>query len=98
MRVRVGHDKLDLELVEEWLPIERESPALDTAAEHKLPAVRRSCQPRWRIERDYQKLKQEVGLGHGWRGFHHHATLCIATYGFQIESERPRSDRPRLDI
>src|SRR5258708_22360708 len=37
---------------------------------------------RWRIERDYQELKQEVGLGHyegrGWRGFHHHATMCIA--------------------
>jgi hypothetical protein len=36
---------------------------------------------RWRIERDYQDLKQEVGLGHyewrGWRGFHHHATMCI---------------------
>ena len=46
---------------------------------------------RWRIERDYLDLKQEVGLGHyegrGWRGFHHHATLCIATYGFLI-SER----------
>lgn len=41
---------------------------------------------RWRIERDYQELKQEFGLGHyegrGWRGFHHHATLCIAAYGF----------------
>jgi SRSO17 transposase len=58
---------------------------------------------RWRIERDFQELKQEVGLGHfegrGWRGFHHHATLCIATYGFLI-SEReaippstPRSTR-----
>jgi len=39
---------------------------------------------RWRIERDYQELKQEVGLGHfegrGWRCFHHHATLCIAAY------------------
>ena len=46
---------------------------------------------RWRIERDYQELKQEVGLGHfegrGWRGFHHHATLCIAAYGFLV-SER----------
>ena len=46
---------------------------------------------RWRIERDYQELKQEVGLGHfegrGWRGFHHHATLCIAAYAFLI-SER----------
>ena len=54
---------------------------------------------RWRIERDYQDLKQEVGLGHfegrGWRGFHHHATMCIAAYGFLI-SERgaiPPSER-----
>ena len=46
---------------------------------------------RWRIERDYHELKQEVGLGHfegrGWRGFHHHATMCIAAYGFLV-SER----------
>jgi SRSO17 transposase len=56
---------------------------------------------RWRIERDYQELKQELGLGHyegrGWRGFHHHATLCIAAYGFLI-SERetipPSGPRP----
>ena len=48
---------------------------------------------RWRIERDYQDLKQEVGLGHfegrGWIGFHHHATMCIAAYGFLI-SEREK--------
>ncbi len=47
-----------------------------------------SAKLRWRIERDYQELKQELGLGHyegrGWRGFHHHATLCIAAYGFLI--------------
>ena len=43
---------------------------------------------RWRIERDYQELKQELGLGHfegrGWRGFHHHASLCIAALGFLV--------------
>src|SRR5262245_30360662 len=43
---------------------------------------------RWRIERDYQELKQEVGLGHfegrSWRGFHHHATMCIAAFGFLV--------------
>ena len=46
---------------------------------------------RWRRERDYQDLKQKLRLGqfegHAWRGFHHHATLCIAAYGFLI-SER----------
>ena len=48
---------------------------------------------RWVIERDYEELKQELGLGHyegrNWRGFHHHATLCIAAYGF-LMSERSR--------
>jgi SRSO17 transposase len=43
---------------------------------------------RWRIERDYEELKQELGLGHSegrnWRGFHHHATLSIAAYGFLV--------------
>jgi SRSO17 transposase len=46
---------------------------------------------RWRVERDYQELKQEIGLGHyegrGWLGFHHHGTMCIAAYAFLI-SER----------
>jgi SRSO17 transposase len=55
---------------------------------------------RWRIERDYQELKQEFGLGHyegrGWRGFHHHATLCIAAYGFLIsETETIPPSGPR---
>jgi SRSO17 transposase len=43
---------------------------------------------RWRIERDYEELKSELGLAHfegrSWRGFHHHATLCIAAFGFLI--------------
>lgn len=43
---------------------------------------------RWRIERDYQELKQEFGLDHyegrGWRGFHHHASLSIAAYGLLL--------------
>jgi SRSO17 transposase len=47
-----------------------------------------TAKARWIIERDYQELKQEIGLGHyegrGWRGFHHHASLCIAAYGFLV--------------
>jgi SRSO17 transposase len=57
---------------------------------------------RWRIERDYEDLKGELGLAHyegrGWRGFHHHATLCIAAYGFLV-CERaaipPSASQPR---
>lgn len=51
---------------------------------------------RWRIERGYQDLKQDFGLGHyegrGWRGFHHHATLSIAAYGF-VMAERIVADK-----
>jgi SRSO17 transposase len=59
----------------------------------KLKALIKMAKHRWIIERDYEELKQELGLGHfegrNWRGFHHHATLCIAAYGFLI-AERNR--------
>ena len=46
---------------------------------------------RWRIERDYQELKDELGLDHcegrGGRGVHHHASLSIAAYAF-LAAER----------
>ena len=59
----------------------------------KLKPLVLMAKQRWIIERDYEELKQELGLGHyegrGWRGFHHHATLCVAAYGFLI-AERNR--------
>jgi SRSO17 transposase len=100
VRVRAAHPYLLPELIApEWLLIEwpegEPRPTkywLSTLPENvsfrKLVGVTKL---RWRIERDYQELKQEVGLGHfegrGWIGFHHHATMCIAAYGFLI-SER----------
>lgn len=58
-----------------------------------LKALVKMAKHRWIVERDYEELKQELGLGHyegrSWRGFHHHATLCIAAYGFLV-SERNR--------
>jgi hypothetical protein len=62
---------------------------------------------RWRIERDDEELKSEMGLAHfegrGSRGFHHHASLCIAAYGFLIIersafplSARWRREKPSL--
>lgn len=110
VRVRVGdRRKLPASHIEEWLLIEwpdgEDEPTrywLSTLPEgitfDRLVDI---THLRWRIERDYQELKQEVGLGHyegrGWRGFHHHATLCIAAYGFLV-SERetipPSEPRP----
>jgi SRSO17 transposase len=102
VRVRVGYNgAIPGQVAEEWLLIEW--PVGETKlSKYKywlstLPAeigfrqLVDITKMRWRIERDYQELKQEVGLGHyegrGWRGFHHHATLCIAAYGFLV-SER----------
>jgi SRSO17 transposase len=113
VRVRVGHNKLDpASVVEEWLLIEwpegEAEPTkywLSTLPENiSFQQLVDLAKLRWRIERDYQELKQEVGLGHyegrGWRGFHHHATLCIAAYGFLIAEQAtippsgPRSATP----
>jgi SRSO17 transposase len=62
-------------------------------ASTQLKTLVKMAKQRWIIERDYQELKQELGLGHfegrNWRGFHHHATLCIAAYGFLV-AERNR--------
>jgi SRSO17 transposase len=113
VRVRVGYNKLIPEkLSPEWLLIEwpegEAEPTkywLSTLPENvSFTQFVDLAKLRWRIERDYQELKQEVGLGHyegrGWRGFHHHATLCIAAYGFLIAEQAtippsgPRSAAP----
>jgi SRSO17 transposase len=95
VRVRVGYNgAIPGQVAQEWLLIEwpedEDEPTkywLSTLpAEISFRQLVDIAKMRWRIERDYQELKQEVGLGHyegrGWRGFHHHATLCIAAYGF----------------
>ncbi len=86
---------------EEWLLIEWPKNEAEPTkywlstlpAELSLTELVRMAKHRWIIERDYEELKQELGLGHfegrGWRGFHHHATLCLAAYGFLV-AERNR--------
>lgn len=93
-RVRVRTAHADQPREEEWLLIEwpkhQSEPThywLSTLPQSlsfkDLVAV---VKMRWRIERDYCELKQELGLGQyegrNWRGFHHHGSLCIAAYGF----------------
>jgi SRSO17 transposase len=96
VRVRAAGEGTTEEEPEEWLilewPKDEKEPTKfwlstlpeDTTFERMIDIT----MMRWRIERDYQELKQEVGLGHfegrSWRGFHHHATMCIAAYGFLV--------------
>ena len=100
VRVHVAHRHLTADrhaeewLVVEWPEGEREPTRYWLSTLRKNIAFDRlvdTAKLRWRIERDYQELKQEVGLGQyegrGWRGFHHHITMSIAAYGFLI-SER----------
>jgi SRSO17 transposase len=110
-RVRPAHDddKRSEPAVEEWLLVEwpdgESEPdhywLVTLAADVSLERMVDQTKMRWRIERDYLELKQEVGLGHyegrGWRGFHHHASLCIAAYGFLISEQGilPPSGPPR---
>ena len=107
VRVRAAHrdDKgLRAPRVEQWLliewPVDQAEPTkywLSTLpADTTLVDLVRTAKMRWRIERDYQELKQEFGLSHfegrGWRGFHHHATLCIAAYGFLLADRLKHGD------
>jgi SRSO17 transposase len=98
LRVRVAHrdHERSQPREEQWLLIEWPKAEKEPTKYwlSNLPAsisVRKlvaTAKLRWRIERDYEELKQELGLGHfegrNWRGFHHHASLCIAAYGFLV--------------
>jgi SRSO17 transposase len=113
MRVRVAHrdywrsePREEQWLLIEWPKTEKEptkywlSNLPVSISMRKLVAT---AKLRWRIERDYEELKQELGLGHfegrNWRGFHHHASLCIAAYGFLVVERClffPAPDSPPL--
>src|SRR3954467_4121180 len=107
VRVRPAHGdfRLSEPRAEEWLLVEwpegEKEPTkywLSTLPEAAtLEELVATAKLRWRIERDFEELKQEIGLGHfegrGWRGFHHHASLCVAAYGFLV-AERCRFSPP----
>jgi len=103
LRVRpaYGDDRKGGLQPEQWLLIEWPAGAAEPSgywlaslpAKLSLKRLVGISKHRWVIERDYEELKQELGLTHyegrNWRGFHHHATLCIAAYGF-LMAERNR--------
>ena len=112
LRVRPAHrDYLATQMrAEEWLLIEwpegEKEPLkyfLSTAPAYaSLEQLVFVAKMRWRIERDYQDLKQDFGLGHfegrGWRGFHHHASLSIAAYGFLMAQRLTMPSRSEAEV
>lgn len=109
-RVRVRAALGDKHRDPEWLLIEwpegQQRPArfwLSTLPERtSLQELVRNATGAWRSERDHQELRSELGLhqyeGRGWRGFHHHATLCFAAYGFLLQERlgSKSQGRPQL--
>jgi SRSO17 transposase len=96
VRVRLAHRHAEgagpgpeVWLLSEW---PRGEPAPTKCYLSSLPATTarrtlvRLAKLRWRIERDYQEMKGELGLDHfegrTWTGFHHHAALCAAAHAF----------------
>jgi SRSO17 transposase len=98
VRVRAAHrDYLRTKLRDEqWLliewPLKETEPTKhwlsNVPADISITELVNTAKMRWRIEQDYHELKSEFGLSHyegrGWTGFHHHATVCIAAYGFLL--------------
>jgi SRSO17 transposase len=111
-RVRVHTAQGDRARGEEWLVIEWPAGEAEPTryflstlpSTISIEELVNTVKMRWRIEHDYRELKQELGLGHyegrNWRGFHHHASLCIAAYGFLMRERLSgvKKNAARLEV
>jgi SRSO17 transposase len=96
VRVRAAHGETDTQRQEEWLiiewPLDQAEPiayALSTLPDNiSFQELIDTLHLRWRIERDFQEMKSELGLneyeGRSWNGFHRHSILVISTYAFLL--------------
>ena len=106
IRTAHGHSQGAPPGPEEWLlyewPIDKAEPTKfwlsNLSRTTSLKQLVRLARLRWRVERDYQDMKGEVGLDHfegrTWRGFHHHATLCAVAHAFLTLRQALFSPRP----
>jgi len=86
-------------LLVEWPPGEKEPTKYslcDLPAHYTLRRLVRIVKGRWKIEQDYQQLKEELGLDHyegrNWTGWHHHVTLVMLAHAF-LTLEKLRSKK-----
>jgi SRSO17 transposase len=76
-------------LLVEWPEDEKEPTKYflcDLPKTYTLRRLVRLAKARWKIEQDYQQLKEELGLDHyegrNWEGWHHHVTLVMLAQAF----------------
>jgi len=76
-------------LLVEWPPGEKAPTKFflcDLPASYTLRRLVRVVKSRWKVEQDYQQLKEELGLDHyegrNWTGWHHHVTLVMLAHAF----------------
>ena len=89
-------------LVCEWRDGEDHPAHFHFATYKRMPFVQlvQLIKERWRTERVYQDLKDELGLDHfegrRFRGWHHHVSVTLATHAFLV-AERARRFSPSGD-
>ena len=71
---------------------------LENTSLRRLVATARG---RWRVEQDYQQMKEELGLDHfegrSWTGWHHHVTMVMLAHLFLRLEQKRRSSKSALD-
>jgi SRSO17 transposase len=87
-------------LLIEWPPEEAVSTKYylcDLPASLSLRRMVAITRGRWRVEQDYQQLKEELGLDHfegrSWTGWHHHVTLVMIAHAFLRREQKRRASK-----
>jgi len=105
-----GHAHYQPELAPVWVLIEW-PPEIETPTKYwfsnlsegvSLRHLVRLAKLRWRVEQNYQQLKEELGLDHyegrGWQGWHHHVTLVCLAYAFLLLERRRHKKNATADF
>jgi SRSO17 transposase len=111
LRVQSAHGYVEGEapgsavwLLIEWPP-EAAAPTkyflCDLPASYSLRRLVYLTKERYRVEQDYQQMKEELGLDHfegrSWTGWHHHVTLVMLAHAFLRFEQRRRRDKSPLE-
>jgi SRSO17 transposase len=110
-RVQTAHDwnhgkapGKEVWLLVEW-PAGESEPAkyylCDLPKSTSLRPLVATARGRWRVEQDYQHMKEELGLDHfegrSWTGWHHHVTMVMLAHLFLRLEQTRRSNKSALD-